>query len=146
MIVLGFAALAVAQSGEFETIDEASVTILAREPVTDSAEVKHILIGWADLAEAYRGEMDERAAARSRAEADELAMVLLNRLRSGEEIEPLMAEYSEDPGSASTGRAYTATPDAGLVPPFKALSLRLEVGEVGLVMTRYGWHIIKRVE
>ena len=42
-------------------------------------------------------------------------------------------------------RTYTATPEAGLVEPFKALALRLNVGEAGLVMTQYGWHIIVRV-
>ena len=38
------------------------------------------------------------------------------------------------------------TPDAGLVEPFKNLSLRLKVGEVGVVKTQFGIHIIQRTE
>lgn len=144
-LLLLIAASAQAQT-EFESIDEESLTILAREPVTDVSVVKHVLIAWAELAPAYGGQIDPRAATRTQAEADELATAILLEIRAGEPIEPLMAEHSEDPGSAADGTSYTATPDASLVPPFKALSLCLEVGEAGLVMTRYGWHIIQRIE
>jgi hypothetical protein len=117
--------------------------ILSRDAVTNRAQVKHILIGWNDP---DRDEQDPRAAGRSRAQADQLAEELLRRVRAGEPIEPLMAEHSEDPGSAATGEGYEATPDAGLVFPFKRMSLRLNVGEAGLVLSEFGWHIIKRVE
>ena len=146
MALFLFATASTQAQTEYETIDEESVTILARELVTDVSVVKHVLVAWAELAPAYGGQIDPRAATRSRAEADELATAILLEIRAGEPIEPLMTEHSEDPGSAADGTSYTATPDASLVPPFKALSLRLEVGEVGLVMTRYGWHIIQRVE
>lgn len=145
-LAMSVAMAAMAQEQGFESIDEESRAILAREPVTEQAEVKHILIGWDELAPAYGGNMDPRAAGRTRAQADELVTRLLAQVRGGDPIDPLMAEYSEDPGSAATGRTYTATPDASLVPPFKALSLRLNVGETGLVLTRYGWHIIQRAE
>jgi hypothetical protein len=144
-LLLGGTAVAQDQA-PFESIDEASQQILAREAVTERAVVKHILVGWGELAPAYGGRIDPRAASRSREDADALTLQLLGQVRGGDPIEPLMAEHSEDPGSAATGEAYTATADAGLVPPFKALSLRLEVGETGLVLTRYGWHIIQRVE
>ena len=39
-----------------------------------------------------------------------------------------------------------ASPDAGLVEPFKRLSLRLELNEVGVVKTDFGIHIIQRTE
>jgi len=57
-----------------------------------------------------------------------------------------MTELSEDSGSAKTGISYDVTPDAGLVPPFKNLSLRLKLNEVGVVKTDFGIHIIQRVE
>jgi parvulin-like peptidyl-prolyl isomerase len=120
--------------------------ILAREPATESAKVLHVLVGWRELAPAYRGQMDERAAARDRAAADALAREVLEKAKAGEDFAALMKTHSEDPGSASTARPYTATPDAPLVPPFKKLALRLGVGEVGLVETAYGWHVIKRIE
>ena len=90
--------------------------------------------------------MDARAAARSKADADALALDILAKLKAGADIDKMMAEHSEDPGSAKSGTAYDVTPHAGLVPPFKALSLRLDVGEAGIVETAYGWHIIKRTE
>ena len=53
----------------------------------------------------------------------------------------MMREYSED----RIDSIYTATPDADLVPPFKALSLRLKISEIGMVKSKFGFHIIKRV-
>jgi parvulin-like peptidyl-prolyl isomerase len=120
--------------------------ILARDAVTKASKVKHILISWKDLGDAFQGHLDPRAEKRTRAEADALAEKLLERVRAGEPIEPLMAEFSEDPGSATSGDAYDVSPDAQFVFEFKRMGLRLEVGEAGLVMSQFGWHIMKRVE
>ena len=88
---------------------------------------------------------DPRGAGRTREEADALALEIAKKAATeGQDFKKLMAEYSEDPGSAKSGITYNATPEAGLVPPFKNLSLRLKVGEVGVVETAFGWHIIKR--
>jgi parvulin-like peptidyl-prolyl isomerase len=134
-----------------KTADESAPSIqsndiLARDAVTKASKVKHILISWKDLGDAFGGHQDPRAQARSRAEADALAAKLLDRVRGGEAIEPLMAEFSEDPGSSASGDAYDVSPAAQFVFEFKRLSLRLNVGEAGLVLTEFGWHIIKRVE
>jgi hypothetical protein len=119
---------------------------LTRSPVTDKAKVKHVLIGWQDLADAYDGNLDPRAEKRTRADADKLAQELLARVRGGEAIEGLMAQYSEDPGSAANGDAYDVTADAAFVPEFKALALRLQIGEAGIAETQFGFHVIKRIE
>jgi parvulin-like peptidyl-prolyl isomerase len=118
-----------------------SADILARDPVTQKAKVKHILLGWT----AVHAD-DPRGAKRTRAELEALVTKTLAALNKGDKIEPLMKELSEDPGSAATGESYDVTPDAGLVPPFKDLSLRLKVGEAGAVLTQFGIHIIQRVE
>jgi parvulin-like peptidyl-prolyl isomerase len=89
---------------------------------------------------------DPRGEKRTRAELEKLVKETVDKLKKGDKIEPLMAELSEDPGSAKDGSPIEVTPTAGLVPPFKALSLRLKVNEVGVVKTDYGIHIIKRVE
>jgi len=120
--------------------------ILARDAVTKKSKVKHILISWKELADAFGGHQDARAAARTRAQADELAAKLLERVRAGEAIEPLMAEFSEDPGSNQSGDAYDVSADAQLVFEFKRLGLRLNVGESGLVLSQFGWHVMKRIE
>ncbi|NUN15128.1 MAG: peptidylprolyl isomerase [Myxococcales bacterium] len=120
--------------------------VLSRTEVGEKSEVKHILIGWRELAASYRGQMDPRAAARTKSEADALVVTLLTRLKNGDTFDALMVEYSEDAGSATTAKSYMVTEDAALVPPFKNLALRLHNNEVGLVETAYGWHIIKRIQ
>jgi parvulin-like peptidyl-prolyl isomerase len=118
-----------------------SADILKREPTTQKAKVKHILLGWS----ATHAD-DERGKKRDRATLEKLVKDTVAKLKKGDKIEPLMAELSEDPGSAKAGTGYDVTPDAGLVPPFKNLSLRLKVGEVGVVKTDFGIHIIQRTE
>lgn len=120
-----------------------SADILKREPVTQKAKVKHILLGWKDN---NGGGDDPRGKARDRATLEKLVKGTMAKLKGGAKIEPLMAELSEDPGSAKSGEGYDVTPDAGLVEPFKNLSLRLNKGEVGAVKTDFGIHIIQRVE
>jgi len=118
-----------------------SADILKRAPETQKAKVKHILLGWTEVhAE------DERGKKRTRADLEKLVKDTVAKLKGGAKIEPLMKELSEDPGSATAGTSYDVAPDAALVPPFKNLSLRLKVGEVGVVKTDYGIHIIQRVE
>jgi hypothetical protein len=120
--------------------------ILARDARTAKAEVKHILIGWRDLGKEPGRTLEPRAAARSREEADALAQKTLARVRAGEDIEVLMAELSEDGGSAKFGKSYLVTADANFVFEFKRLALRLDVGEAGLVQSQFGWHVMKRIE
>ncbi|HEY4180159.1 MAG TPA: peptidylprolyl isomerase [Kofleriaceae bacterium] len=115
--------------------------ILARTPVTEKADVKHILLGWTDV-----HAQDPRGVKRTRAELETLVKATVAKLKGGAKIEPLMKELSEDPGSAASGESYPVTPDAGLVEPFKKLSLRLKPGEVGVVKTDFGIHIIQRVD
>lgn len=118
-----------------------STDILGREPMTQMAKVKHILLSYVDT----KGE-DPRGQKRDRATLEKLIKDTVTKLKGGAKIEPLMAELSEDPGSAKNGNSYDATPDAGLVEPFKKLSLRLKSGEVGVVKTDFGYHIIQRVD
>jgi parvulin-like peptidyl-prolyl isomerase len=118
-----------------------SADILARPAKDHEIEVQHVLVGWKDLVTSE----DERAKKRTKAEADKLAQEILAKARAGADMTKLMKEFSEDPGSKDTGRAYEVSKNAQLVDPFKKLSLRLELGEAGLVKTEFGWHIIKRI-
>jgi hypothetical protein len=123
-----------------------STAILAREPVANTAQVKHILIGWKDLEENYQGHLDERAAKRTKADAEVEVKSLLKQLAAGADFDVLMKAKSEDTGSAASARAFTVTPDAQLVIEFRQLSLRLNIGELGVCQSDYGFHIIKRIE
>jgi parvulin-like peptidyl-prolyl isomerase len=119
-----------------------STDILAREPVTNSAQVEHILISWKDL----DGPKDARAAKRTKKDAEDQVRALLDQLKAGADFEALMKQWSEDPGSAGSPHPYPVSPDASLVIEFKQLGLRLKPGEVGVVQSDFGFHIMKRVE
>lgn len=123
-----------------------SEDILAREPVANTAQVKHILISWSDLADAFGGRQDERAAKRKMADAETQVNSLVTQLKAGADFDMLMKQWSEDKGSAQNGRPFTVTPDAQLVIEFRQLSLRLNPGELGVCQSDFGFHIIKRIE
>ena len=120
--------------------------ILEREPVANTAQVKHILISWKDLADTYQGRLDPRAAKRDKAAAEAEVKSILEQLRGGADFDTLMKTHSEDPGSASTARAYAVSPDAQLVIEFRQISLRLKVSEIGVCQSDFGFHIVKRIE
>jgi hypothetical protein len=123
-----------------------SSDILAREPVANTATVKHILISWSELAEAFGGQLDPRAAKRSKADAEAEVRSLLKQLQGGADFDQVMKASSEDTVSAASGREFTVTPDAQLVIEFRQLSLRLNPGEVGVCQSDFGFHIIKRMQ
>jgi peptidyl-prolyl cis-trans isomerase D len=126
--------------------DVVSKDMMQREPIANTAKVKHILIGWKDLGEAYGGRLDPRAAGRTKAEAENVVRSVMAQIKSGADFDALMKKFSEDPGSASSAREYTVAPDAQLVIEFRLIGLRLKVGEIGVVESDFGFHIVKRTE
>lgn len=124
-----------------QSSDVIPAEILGREPLSNTAQVKHILIGWKET-ETH----DPRAAKRTKKDAEDQVRAVLTQIKGGADFDAMMKEWSEDPGSAGNGRAYAVAPDAQLVIEFKQLGLRLKVGEVGVVQSDYGFHIMKRVE
>ncbi len=123
-----------------------SADILEREPVSNTALVKHILISWGDLGEAFGGRQDPRAAKRSKTDAENEVKSLLGQIKAGGDFDKLMKEHSEDKGSAMSGTPFKVTPDAQLVIEFRQLGLRLNLEEVGVCQSDYGFHIIKRYQ
>lgn len=123
-----------------------STEILQRDPRANRTKVKHILIGWKDLADSYGGGMDPRAAARSKGDAEREVESLMGQLRGGADFDTLMQAHSEDSGLAANPDGYEVRPDANLVLEFRALGLRLDVGEVGVTETQFGFHVMKRTE
>ena len=120
--------------------------ILDRDPVAKETLCKHILIGWRDKKDAYQGEMDERAAKRSKADAEAKVRELMNAIAAGADFDQLMRDNSEDPGFQVKPEGYVVNREAQLVIEFRWLGLRLNVGEVGVVESDYGFHVMKRVE
>jgi peptidyl-prolyl cis-trans isomerase D len=119
-----------------------SLAVLKRQPDAIAVKVRHILVGWAEV-----NAGDPRAKARTRAQLDKLVPEILAKLKKGEAFEALMAAHSEDtPELVKKGHIYDVAPDSGLALPFINLSIRLKVGEVGVVRTDFGMHIVKRIE
>ena len=121
-------------------VDLDSKDILARTETAPDVYVKHVLIGWKEIAH------DPRAENRSNADAAKLAQDIESQLKANpDKIDELARKYSEDPGSAKSGQPYHVKADTPFVPEFKNLALRLKEKEVGIVKTQFGYHVIERV-
>lgn len=58
-------------------------------------------------------------------------------------FEAMVAKYSEDPGSKSTGGVYEWFDRTRMVPEFTAASFDEKVGAITMVKTSYGYHIVE---
>jgi len=122
-----------------------------KEP--DRVAVQHILI-------AFKGSIPEEKVVRTSEEAQLLAMEIFERAKKGEDFDALVKKYTDDeyPGiyrMANIGlepnkekKEYSR---AGMVRSFGDVSFSLPAGGVGLAVydpqrSKYGWHIIKRIE
>jgi peptidyl-prolyl cis-trans isomerase C len=71
------------------------------------------------------------------------ALAVLERARKGEDFAALAKEHSEDPGSKDQGGEYIFA-RGQMVPEFEVAAFSLQPGQVSdLVVTQYGYHIIK---
>jgi parvulin-like peptidyl-prolyl isomerase len=116
--------------------------------------VKHILISFQGAERS-----DQK---RSQAEAQKLAYEILGRVKTGEDFDKLIKEFSNDPGEGM----YTLVNEGlkadelakpmeydrkGMVPAFGDVGFRISVNEIGLSehdpkTSPFGYHIIKRVK
>ena len=80
------------------------------------------------------------------------AQDLLDQWKAGEATEESFAqlamEYTEDPGSMSTGGLYTDVVVGQMVEPFEnwCFDESRKTGDTGLVQTSYGYHIMYFVD
>ncbi len=116
--------------------------------------VQHILI-------AFRGSLPgDNKVTRSMGEAEKLAQQIFERAKAGEDFDAMVKTYTNDayPGiykMANRGvepdRSKQEYSRARMVKAFGDVGFSLAVGEVGLAVydpatSKYGWHIIKRLE
>ncbi len=122
-----------------------SKDILARTETSPVVHVKHVLLAWKDLEQRLGPRMDARAKTRTNDQAAQMAQDLAAKLKADpKQLDAIVKEHSEDPGSAS-GEPYEVAEAGRFVPEFKNLSLRLKMDEVGIVKTMFGYHVIQRV-
>ncbi len=119
-----------------------STAILDRAPKTELAEAQIIMIGWKESPSSK----DPRAKTREKADADKLAKEVLEKIKANGDMPKLMKEYSEDPNTKDSGRAYTVNENEPPLEQLKELGLRLDLGEAGIVKTEFGFLIVKRVK
>ena len=74
-----------------------------------------------------------------------LATELYGKVKGGGDIAKLAKDYSSD-GSAGAGGDLNWADPTSYVPEFKKFCLTHKKGEVGLVKTQFGWHILEVLE
>lgn len=114
---------------EGETFVMARLTKIASLP--DSVKARHILIQPQDQSALAK------EAARSRADS------ILSVVKRGGDFAQLAKEFSADPGSASEGGDLGWFAEGVMVQPFNDASFNSRKGEITLVETQFGFHIIE---
>ena len=73
---------------------------------------------------------------------------LYSRLRKGENWDKLVAQFSEDAGSAANGGELPPFGTGRMIPSFEEVAFKMrKPGEIAApVQTPYGWHVIKLLE
>lgn len=80
-----------------------------------------------------------------REEAARIAKDLYDRVREGEDFCALVRNSTDDRGSLETCGEYTFS-RGFMVAPFEEASFEMEEGEVRLVQTQFGYHVIEKLE
>src|SRR5690606_25140285 len=102
-----------------------------------SVKASHILIG-------YDGGQSQPKEPRTKEEAEALANEILEKAKKDpDSFSDLAQEYSEDPGSANKGGQYDNITKGQMVPAFDEYIFSREVGEIGIVETPFGYHVLK---
>jgi mono/diheme cytochrome c family protein len=106
---------------------------------SDSAKVRHILIGYKGAASS--GPEITRTKEQAKAKADDLK----RRIQSGENMANLVESNTDDPGSKSGNKGDYGwfTHESGFVEPFKNAGFNNNVGDVVVVETDFGYHVIQ---
>jgi len=130
----------------------------ALSAIQDKAEPEHVTVQ--HILIAFRGSVPDPRVTRGQAEAEKLALQIFERAKAGEDFDAMVKTYTNDeyPGiygmsnlNASPDPAKKEFPRARMVKAFGDVSFGLAVGGIGLAVydpatSKYGWHIIKRLE
>ena len=119
--------------------DAEAQSFMAKNPqhfaAQEQVSVRHILI-----------QLPQGSGDMAKADSLKKAQMLLARAKKGEDFADLARKYSQDPGSASTGGAYTFG-RGRMVPQFENAAFSLTPGQISdIVETEFGYHIIKLEE
>jgi len=107
-----------------------------KEQYDGKVVVKHILISTNDK------ETNEPLPEDKVAEKKKLAEELLERVKAGEDFDALVKQYSDDEGSVEKGGQYTIS-RGQTAPEFDEWSFNAKEGDIDIVKTDFGFHIMK---
>lgn len=105
--------------------------VLSIENLPDTVSAKHILIS------------PNNPAIKTKERAKQLADSLLDVIKKGGNFEQLAQQYSDDPGSKDKGGLYENFTRGQMVPEFENFCFKNKVGEIGIVETKFGYHIVQ---
>lgn len=107
-----------------------------RKEEFEKVTVQHILLATKDL---FTEEpLPEEEVAKKKTLAEEL----LKRAQAGEDFAEMAKQYTEDEGSKDNGGEYTFT-RGRMVAEFEDWSFNAKEGDMGIVETTYGYHVMK---
>jgi peptidyl-prolyl cis-trans isomerase D len=113
--------------------------LISAKTSADSAKVRHILIGYKDA------ERPDPSVKYTKEQAKSVADSLLKVIKAGKAKFPdLVKQYSNDKGSIEKGGDYGwFNEQSGFVDPFKNAGLDGKKGDITVVETQFGYHIIE---
>ena len=116
------------------------VRIVDLQNRADSLKASHILIPYMG---SLRSEDTITTKERAHAVADSLANVLKKNVKKTELFADLATQFSSDKASAEKGGDLDWFTDGMMVPGFNEFVMNNPVGQIGVVETPFGYHIIK---
>jgi len=112
--------------------------LVAERQMPDSAKVRHILIPFLGASSAGPDVTQTQAQAKETADSV-LAIVRADRSKFPE----LVTALSSDQGSVDNGGVYDFHPSTQMVKPFSDFEFQNEVGDIDVVQTQFGYHVIE---
>ena len=117
---------------EKEISDYYNRNLKSRFTHPDQVSARHILIIVPEGA-------TEEEKASSRAKAEDV----LKQLKSGGDFAKLAEKYSQDPSTRLKGGDLGAFARGQMIKPFEDAAFKMKPGEVGIVETRFGYHVVR---
>ncbi len=115
--------------------DEVIQAMILRHTTAEQAHARHILLSTDGMSETAQLEQVKQE-----------AEALLSQLQGGADFATLASEHSDDPGSAQEGGDLGWALRGVFVEPFDEAVFSMSAGELRLVQSDFGWHIIQLID
>ncbi len=123
--------------GPYEDKGYFKISKVVESKQVPSAKASHILISYKEV---------NPNAALTKDEAKAKTDALLAKIKAGADFAVEAQTNSEDPGSAMRGGDLDWFKEGMMVPEFNDWTFSHNVGDIGVVETQYGYHIIKKTD